>query len=502
MKLFKKEDLRDSRIFFDKVPPRFMLYLIIFMIVLLITLSYIANYVKRPYVVRAQGQVAIEGTGYIASKGHGVVREILKESGDIVEEGEVILSISSGNEGIQASVIQNQIEDLQLTLKLLDKYEASLQKRENQLSNEGRELEYYAKVEYYLDIVNNEEREEKVTEEDLQGKVQELETEKNKIEILRAEVEEIENEINSINDSIKNNGIDKKNIEEKRVSKKDEIEALQNQEYEEDALKEESVKTEMMKEAASILEDLERNIIEIEEEMVDLQDRKARKEGEKLEKENEIDIAKSAIEGIEEEIRQTKRQLESPYSQAEQTLFQLLSELGQTRNQSISRLTELESNYVAALDQDAIHYVLANNTGKLHYFTPTSIGMPVQQGQIIGEISNKDERMYIDAYVNAQDRSRIEEGKPVKVAISGINTYRFGTLSGIVKFIEPGTVQNESQEGVSVLYRIKVELEKSELESKNGEVLELLRSMPVEARVVYNEESYLQWILGMLNFRN
>ncbi|QNO14103.1 hypothetical protein HYG86_04610 [Alkalicella caledoniensis] len=166
------------------------------------------------------------------------------------------------------------------------------------------------------------------------------------------------------------------------------------------------------------------------------------------------------------------------------------------------QLVELEANFAAAVDQDAIHYVRANNKGKLHYFSPTAIGMAVQQGQIIGEVANKEESLYIDAYVNAQDRSRVEVGKPVKVAISGLNTYRFGTLPGKVTFIEPGTIQNESSEGVSVLYRLRVELEKSQLESNSGEVVELLRAMPVEARIVYKEETYLQWILGMLNFRS
>src|SRR5699024_5087881 len=75
---------------------------------------------------------------------------------------------------------------------------------------------------------------------------------------------------------------------------------------------------------------------------------------------------------------------------------------------------------------------------------PMSVGMSLQQNQVVGEIATDEEGFYVDAYIQAQDRSRVTVGQSVNVAVLGINNYRFGTISGTVEFIEPGTIQNET----------------------------------------------------------
>ena len=112
MKLYKKEDLKDSRIFFDKMPPKFMSFSVIILLLVLIVSIVVSSQVKKTYIVKGQGQVAIEGTSYITSKGSGVVTQVFKEPGDLVQEGDEILAISSGSEGLQASAIEDQIQDL------------------------------------------------------------------------------------------------------------------------------------------------------------------------------------------------------------------------------------------------------------------------------------------------------------------------------------------------------------------------------------------------------
>ena len=138
----------------------------------------------------------------------------------------------------------------------------------------------------------------------------------------------------------------------------------------------------------------------------------------------------------------------------------------------------------------------------LHYLQPDSTGMSLQQNQVVGEIAADEEGFYVDAYIQSQDRSRVTVGQSVNVAVLGINNYRFGTISGTIEFIEPGTIQNETAEGVISLYRATVSLSEESLSSKSGEIIDLVRSMPVEARVVYQEESYLDWLLDLLNLKS
>lgn len=65
-------------------------------------------------------------------------------------------------------------------------------------------------------------------------------------------------------------------------------------------------------------------------------------------------------------------------------------------------------------------------------------------------------------------------GNSVKVSIIGVNSYRFGTLSGALEFIEPGTLQNESSGEVVMLYRARIRLHETSLISKSGEEIVLL----------------------------
>jgi multidrug resistance efflux pump len=263
-----------------------------------------------------------------------------------------------------------------------------------------------------------------------------------------------------------------------------------------------SVLTSELEESASKMAEIEKSIIDKEFEIMEPEEKKMELETQLAEKKSEVDMIDSQITALEKENKGIERQLDSNYSQVEQTLYQLLSELGLARNQTSSKLIELQANLGAAEGQDNINFVKTSESGELHFISPIAIGMAVQQGQIIGEVASNNEKIYVDAYINASDRSRVKVDKNVNVAVIGLNSYRYGTLSGKVTSIEPGTVRNETVNGVSILYRLHVELDSNILESNSGETIELIRSMPVEARIVYNEESYLEWILGLLNFKS
>jgi len=125
----------------------------------------------------------------------------------------------------------------------------------------------------------------------------------------------------------------------------------------------------------------------------------------RVEIENSLDVKRSEGKGLVEEIRQIESQLESPYSQSEQILNQLLGELGQNQTGIISKIAELRANLEAATGQDSIHNITASQAGELHYLMPLAEGMAIQQNQILGEVAQPDHDFYIDAYIAAADRS-------------------------------------------------------------------------------------------------
>ncbi|MCZ0704564.1 multidrug efflux pump subunit AcrA (membrane-fusion protein) [Natronobacillus azotifigens] len=494
MKLFTRQELKDARVFFDKQPPRYMTVFILFTIGVLVLSLIGAQVVKRPYIVKAQGTVTVEGTSYLAARTHGVVTELHVNSGQYVEKGEPILSISTGNEGIQASVVDAQIAELEETLMVMDRYEEAIATKTNTLNREGQELEYYGKMAYYLDTLNQEEFETTKLENDIQEKQQALdqfvkensEAKKN-LERVITKLNDKETEQKSISNSL----VEK---EEKHEVLFQELTALEEKamESEEETLFE--ALADKQKELDRLSESMEQTQqkLESDDAYIELMEKKA-------EYEAAIESNDMEIKGIEDELKHLNEEKETPYSQAEQTRLQLLSELGEKRNQVYHQLVELRANQGAANQQDEIHQVVASESGVVHYLQPLSQGISIQQNQVIGEIAMEDNNFYIDSYINAQDRSRVGEGQSVKVQVLGVNNYRFGTLEGTLTFIEPGTIQNETQEGVVSFYRATVQLDTTKLQSKSDEVIEIVRSMPVEARIVYQEESYLEWLLNLLN---
>lgn len=493
MKLYTKEELKDARIFFDKTPPRFMSLFIIFLMLFIVSAVFAAQMVKKPYVVRAQGVVAVEGASYVASKGHGVITEIYAKSGDYVQEGDILLAISSGSEGLQASIVQQQIDDLHDTLETMDLYEQALVTEENMLSKVGKELEYYGKVEYYLDIVKQEQNDEKKSNNNLIEKKQELKQ-------LNDEIKKIEQELKVVTDKVDTSTSEQSTLNDRLIEKQTKKETIivELEKFEQEETNEAVDKE--INEKVRELENIEQEIVSTESKLRGLEE--STDYNRQAELETNLDMKQSEQKGLTEEIKQLEEQIENPFSQRSQTLYQLLSELGQSRNQINGKLTELQANLEASEGQDAIHFLTATQSGELHYVMPVATGMAIQQNQILAEIASNEEDIYIDTYISASDRSRVEVGKNVKIAIIGVNNYRFGSLSGVVDFIEPGTLQNDSSEGAVVFYRAKVLLNETALTSKSGEVIELIRSMPVEARVVYEEESYLDWALNLLNLKN
>ncbi|MBZ4283744.1 HlyD family secretion protein, partial [Streptococcus pneumoniae] len=93
------------------------------------------------------------------------------------------------------------------------------------------------------------------------------------------------------------------------------------------------------------------------------------------------------------------------------------------------------------------HSILASNEGTLHYLVPLKQGMSIQQGQTIAEVSGKEKGYYVEAFVLASDISRVSKGAKVDVAITGVNSQKYGTLKGQVRQIDSGTISQETKEG-------------------------------------------------------
>ena len=449
MKLYNKSELRYSRIFFDKKPPAFVFILIISTAIILIGALIGAAYIPKNYVVKADGNSLITGTEFLSAISSGKVVTLHKSEGDIVKAGDIIVSLSSGQEGLQASSLNKQLEKLRAKEAIFQKFEQSLNEKYNHMSNSGEEQEYYGKVEYYLSQLNSENYNNGTQYSKIQDeytKLNKMTTERNQLntdlQALQNELLQLQQQSDSPPLSDTTSADDKAKLEAKISEITTKIEALKTS----------------------------------------------------------ITSKNSEIDNQQSNIKDMNRTYNDPTSQAYNIYAQLISELGTARSNNNKSITELEANLGVATGQDKAHSILAPNDGTLHYMIPLKQGMSIQQNQTVAEVSGKEKGYYVEAFVLASDISRVSEGAKADVAITGVNSQKYGTLKGQVRQIDSGTISQETKEGNVSLYKVMIELEPLALKHGSETVI-LQKDMPVEVRIVYDKETYLDWILEMLSFK-
>ena len=139
MKLYNKSELRYSRIFFDKRPPAYAFILIISTALILLGSLIASAYIPKNYIVKANGNSVITGTEFLSAVSPGKVVTLHKSEGDIVKAGDVIISLSSGQEGLQATSLNKQLEKLRAKEAIFQKFEQSLNEKHNHMTNSGEE---------------------------------------------------------------------------------------------------------------------------------------------------------------------------------------------------------------------------------------------------------------------------------------------------------------------------------------------------------------------------
>ncbi|HEM5139204.1 HlyD family efflux transporter periplasmic adaptor subunit [Streptococcus suis] len=466
MKLYNKSELRYSRIFFDKRPPAYAFILIFSTLATLIIAFAVSAYLPKNYIVKARGTSVITGTEYVSALSNGKIVTLHKKEGDSVKAGEVILSLSSGQEGLQTESLTKQLDKLKAKESLFQKYEQSLNEKVNYMANSGEEQEYYGKVEYYLSQLSSE----NYNDGSQYAKLQEEYTKLNK---LVAEKSQLETDLSSYQSQLANLEAELATLSVK-----------------------ETAETNSDSETNSSSTDSSPNSIQLEQLNTKISEVKTKIETIT----SSIQGKGTEIESLQSSIREMERSYNDPTSQAYNTYAQLISELGTARAANNKSITELEANLGISTGQDRGLTVSASSDGTLHYVTPLKQGMSVQQNQTVAEIAGSDREAYIEAFVLATDISRVTVGAEVDIAITGVNSQKFGTLKGAVTQIDSGTITQETQNGNVSLYKVVVALDELTLK-KDEEIVVLQKDMPVEARIVYDNETYLDWILELLSFK-
>lgn len=149
-KIKSLDELKDSRILFDKQPPTFG-YALIWIVVIFLFLALLWS-LKTPkmYMIQAQGIVTSTDSNYVMCPYTGQIVNCIMQEGMLVQEGDVLFSIKSIDYDLQEEQL---IENRKIYEKRISKYELlvkSIKTDENlfDVSNPEDEL-YYSIYEAY-----------------------------------------------------------------------------------------------------------------------------------------------------------------------------------------------------------------------------------------------------------------------------------------------------------------------------------------------------------------
>ncbi|ALL11720.1 bacteriocin ABC transporter [Bacillus thuringiensis] len=167
MKIYNLNEITDSRIIYDKNPPRFMLFIIGIVIILLLTIITWSTYSIKTYVVKGQGIVTTQDKHNIMSPVSGAVEEIHVEEGKKVKKGELLLSLKPVQSNLQIEQLDDQLKYLNERIELLVRAQKNVSRGTNDFDKKkSSELEFYNKLNS-LQVKMKEFEVKKITEESL-----------------------------------------------------------------------------------------------------------------------------------------------------------------------------------------------------------------------------------------------------------------------------------------------------------------------------------------------
>ncbi|HFE9851868.1 TPA: HlyD family efflux transporter periplasmic adaptor subunit [Enterococcus faecalis] len=487
MKIYNKDELQNSRLFFDTEPINYLKLLCYFLLIVVFGGIFSLKYIPKNYIVKANGTIEANDKLYITPLTNADIVKINFQEGDRVKKGDLLLSLSLGTEGVQEKEIDIQIQEAKEKIAIFNKFEQSLNEKNNLLKNEGAEQEYYGKIEYYLSQVADDEKKNDSSNKELDNYSKELNN-------LKSDLKDIENsEYDKYSKEYARKNQDLEIKKKKKLELENQISIIKNEkdintssDEKENSLNVENLNSEIEtidEEIKNLLRGLEDSTEEYETSL-----------NEKLKTKND------EIRNKEQEIISLKNQ---ENSQAISINQQLTSELGAARTQNDEKIQELQSQRNIKSSDSKMLSLTANKDGVIHYMTPIKVGLGLQAFQPIAQIDNgKNSDLIVECYISAQDRSKIDIGNISKIALSGVNQTKYGLLQGEVISIGAGTVSQQSMnENSELLYQVIINLKTSSL-GYGKDYIKAVASMPVVANIVYEKENYFDWVLEQLNFLN
>jgi multidrug resistance efflux pump len=198
----------------------------------------------------------------------------------------------------------------------------------------------------------------------------------------------------------------------------------------------------------------------------------------------------------DEQIKQYKDQSNV---KKDQIYYETILNFTNERKQLEMEKSKLEIQKEAVSQSTDEYKLYAPTSGKLHLNTKINKGMVLQGGSLLGTISDTEEDLIIESLIASSDRPRIHNNDEVSLAVGGLNQAEYGTLKGqVIAIDEDATIDNEKG---NVYFNVKIKPEKTFLEDKKGERVNLTSGMVTETRVRYEKITYMKYFMEQIGVK-
>ncbi|MCU1409748.1 MAG: Multidrug resistance efflux pump [Rhodoglobus sp.] len=157
----------------------------------------------------------------------------------------------------------------------------------------------------------------------------------------------------------------------------------------------------------------------------------------------------------------------------------------------------------SALESQVLGYtVSAAASGEVYLDPHLKPGTVVTVGQTLGTIAAADAGLAVRVYLAVPDREFVGVGDPVRVTVSGLPAAVYDKIDGTIASIDSDVTVLDSggSTGTQSVFGISVDLDRYYLVDRDGKHHDLGNGTAVRVDLVYDEETYLQYLLGLLGF--
>ncbi|MBL4931804.1 HlyD family secretion protein [Clostridium paridis] len=147
MKVYNLNEISDSKVLYDKNPPKFMIFIIFIVTTLLAAFIIWSTKSIKTDIVKGTGIVTTDSKFNVMSKVSGEIDDVNIKEGQEVKVGDVLLTVKSADINYQSDQTQGQIDVLNKRIELLSRAEKDAERGENSFNkNNSDELEFYNRL--------------------------------------------------------------------------------------------------------------------------------------------------------------------------------------------------------------------------------------------------------------------------------------------------------------------------------------------------------------------